>query len=47
MLKFLSKSAGIAGYVIQYGCITHCTFEYIGDLVLVIKIKKIFIAYYK
>ncbi|XP_058461033.1 mitochondrial inner membrane protease subunit 1 [Malaya genurostris] len=34
MFKTLSKVAGICGYVIQYGCITHCTFEYLGDFVV-------------
>lgn len=40
MFKFLSKSAGLIGYVIQYGCLTHCTFEYLGDFVVVIIKKK-------
>lgn len=35
MFKFLSKAAGVFGYVIQYGCLTHCTFEYLGDFVVV------------
>lgn len=35
MFKFLSKVVGICGYVVQYGCITHCTFEYLGDFVVV------------
>ncbi|KAL5277209.1 IMMP1L family protein [Megaselia abdita] len=34
MLRFLSKAAGAAGYVIQYGCLTHCVFEYVGDFVV-------------
>uniref|UniRef100_A0A182NRX7 Mitochondrial inner membrane protease subunit n=1 Tax=Anopheles dirus TaxID=7168 RepID=A0A182NRX7_9DIPT len=34
MFKFLSKAVGVCGYIIQYGCITHCTFEYIGDFVV-------------
>uniref|UniRef100_A0A1Q3F9C4 Mitochondrial inner membrane protease subunit n=1 Tax=Culex tarsalis TaxID=7177 RepID=A0A1Q3F9C4_CULTA len=34
MFKFLSKAAGVFGYVVQYGCITHCTFEYLGDFVV-------------
>ncbi|XP_055638997.1 mitochondrial inner membrane protease subunit 1 [Toxorhynchites rutilus septentrionalis] len=34
MFKVLSKLAGICGYVVQYGCITHCTFEYLGDFVV-------------
>ena len=35
MYKFLSKALGICGYIVQYGCITHCTFEYLGDFVVV------------
>lgn len=35
MLKHFAKSVGIFGYVIQYGCWTHCVFEYIGDFVIV------------
>lgn len=34
MYKFLSKALGICGYIVQYGCITHCTFEYLGDFVV-------------
>uniref|UniRef100_A0A182JUT0 Mitochondrial inner membrane protease subunit n=1 Tax=Anopheles christyi TaxID=43041 RepID=A0A182JUT0_9DIPT len=34
MYKFLSKALGVCGYFVQYGCITHCTFEYIGDFVV-------------
>lgn len=34
MFKFLSRAIGFTGYVIQYGCITHCTFEYLGDFVM-------------
>ncbi|XP_052870321.1 mitochondrial inner membrane protease subunit 1 [Anopheles cruzii] len=34
MFKFVSKALGVCGYIIQYGCITHCTFEYIGDFVV-------------
>ncbi|EDS28676.1 mitochondrial inner membrane protease subunit [Culex quinquefasciatus] len=34
MFKFLSKAAGVFGYVVQYGCLTHCTFEYLGDFVV-------------
>uniref|UniRef100_A0A182J9K8 Mitochondrial inner membrane protease subunit n=1 Tax=Anopheles atroparvus TaxID=41427 RepID=A0A182J9K8_ANOAO len=34
MFKFISKALGVCGYIIQYGCITHCTFEYIGDFVV-------------
>lgn len=35
MLKNLSKLLGFAGYVVQYGCWTHVTFEYAGDFVFV------------
>lgn len=34
MFRFVSKALGVCGYIIQYGCITHCTFEYIGDFVV-------------
>ncbi|XP_055586141.1 mitochondrial inner membrane protease subunit 1 [Uranotaenia lowii] len=34
MFKVLSKVVGICGYVVQYGCLTHCTFEYLGDFVV-------------
>ncbi|XP_065158085.1 mitochondrial inner membrane protease subunit 1 [Atheta coriaria] len=34
MRVFLSKLAGVTGYAIQYYCIAHCTFEYLGDLVM-------------
>lgn len=30
-----AKVLGVVGYLIQYGCITHCAFEYIGDFVIV------------
>ncbi|XP_053698329.1 mitochondrial inner membrane protease subunit 1 [Sabethes cyaneus] len=36
MFKTLAKIAGICSYVIQYGCVTHCAFEYIGDFVVCI-----------
>ena len=35
MLKHFAKSFGIFGYIVQYGCWTHCVFEYIGDFVIV------------
>lgn len=35
MFKLLSKTAGFAGYCLQYGCIAHCTFTYVGDFVIV------------
>ncbi|XP_037043480.1 mitochondrial inner membrane protease subunit 1 [Bradysia coprophila] len=34
MLKRFAKTIGVFGYVIQYGCWTHCVFEYIGDFVI-------------
>ncbi|XP_068597971.1 mitochondrial inner membrane protease subunit 1 isoform X2 [Brachionichthys hirsutus] len=30
----LGKSLGFVGYAVQYGCIAHCAFEYIGEVVL-------------
>lgn len=35
MLRRFAKTIGIFGYVVQYGCWTHCVFEYIGDFVIV------------
>ncbi|XP_050672547.1 mitochondrial inner membrane protease subunit 1 [Leptidea sinapis] len=32
--NFMGKSIGFAGYVLQYACVTHCAFEYIGDFVM-------------
>ncbi|XP_028649705.1 mitochondrial inner membrane protease subunit 1 [Erpetoichthys calabaricus] len=35
MIKnIISKSLGFIGYTVQYGCIAHCAFEYIGELVV-------------
>lgn len=34
-MKFFGKTCGFMGYVIQTACITHCTFEYVGDFVMV------------
>lgn len=31
----LGKTFRLLGYTIQYGCIAHCTFEYIGGVVMV------------
>lgn len=31
----LGKTLGFVGYAVQYGCIAHCTFEYIGEVVVV------------
>ncbi|KAL0839786.1 hypothetical protein ABMA28_016421 [Loxostege sticticalis] len=33
-LRILGKTCGFVGYVIQYACVTHCTFEYLGDFVM-------------
>ncbi|XP_072321833.1 mitochondrial inner membrane protease subunit 1 isoform X1 [Eucyclogobius newberryi] len=30
----LGKTLGFVGYTIQYGCIAHCAFEYIGEFVV-------------
>uniref|UniRef100_UPI00398F02F4 mitochondrial inner membrane protease subunit 1 isoform X2 n=1 Tax=Pristiophorus japonicus TaxID=55135 RepID=UPI00398F02F4 len=32
--RFFGKVLGFAGFTIQYGCIAHCTFEYLGDVVV-------------
>ncbi|CAG9762762.1 unnamed protein product [Ceutorhynchus assimilis] len=34
MRDHLVKLLGTLGYVFQYGCVVHCTFEYVGDFVL-------------
>ncbi|KAK1161740.1 mitochondrial inner membrane protease subunit 1 isoform X1 [Acipenser oxyrinchus oxyrinchus] len=31
--RAVGKTLGFVGYTIQYGCIAHCAFEYIGELV--------------
>lgn len=33
--KFIGKTCGFLGYALQYACITHCAFEYLGDFVMV------------
>lgn len=33
--SLLGKTLGFVGYTIQYGCIAHCAFEYIGEFVVV------------
>lgn len=38
--RVLGKTFGFVGYTIQYGCIAHCAFEYIGELV-VVRIKRL------
>ncbi|XP_013857334.1 mitochondrial inner membrane protease subunit 1 isoform X1 [Austrofundulus limnaeus] len=32
--RVLGKTLGFVGYTIQYGCIAHCAFEYIGEFVV-------------
>uniref|UniRef100_A0A3P9H4F7 Mitochondrial inner membrane protease subunit n=1 Tax=Oryzias latipes TaxID=8090 RepID=A0A3P9H4F7_ORYLA len=32
--QVLGKTLGFVGYTIQYGCIAHCAFEYIGEFVV-------------
>lgn len=41
MRPLFSKILGTVGYVIQYGCIAHCTFEYVGDFVVVSKASEV------
>lgn len=31
----LGKTLGFVGYTVQYGCIAHCAFEYLGEVVVV------------
>lgn len=45
--KVLGKTCGFLGYVLQYACITHCTFEYIGDFVMVGLKVKLFLFFTK
>ncbi|KAI5630756.1 peptidase s24-like domain-containing protein [Phthorimaea operculella] len=33
-LKIIGKTCGFVGYVVQYACVTHCAFEYVGDFVM-------------
>ncbi|XP_063800524.1 mitochondrial inner membrane protease subunit 1 [Pseudophryne corroboree] len=32
--RVAGKTLGFLGYAIQYGCIAHCTFEYVGEIVI-------------
>ncbi|KAG7164890.1 mitochondrial inner membrane protease subunit 1-like [Homarus americanus] len=32
--RLLGKWLGVAGYMVQYGCIAHCTLEFVGDFVV-------------
>ncbi|KAJ8984417.1 hypothetical protein NQ317_012480 [Molorchus minor] len=34
MRKFILSTIGSVGYIIKYGCVAHCTFEYVGDFVM-------------
>lgn len=33
--RTLGKTAAFVGYAIQYGCVAHCAFEYVGEVVVV------------
>lgn len=33
--RVLGTTLGFVGYTVQYGCIAHCAFEYIGEFVIV------------
>lgn len=35
MRNYFIKALGTLGYIVQCGCIAHCTFEYVGDFVVV------------
>lgn len=41
MLRRFAKAVGVFGYVIQYGCWTHCVCEYICDFVIVSRVEMI------
>ncbi|KAJ9581991.1 hypothetical protein L9F63_003681 [Diploptera punctata] len=30
----VAKFVGVVGYIVQYGCVTHCALEYLGDFVI-------------
>ncbi|XP_063602761.1 mitochondrial inner membrane protease subunit 1-like [Penaeus indicus] len=32
--RLLGRCLGVAGYMVQYGCIAHCTLEFVGDFVV-------------
>lgn len=34
MISWISKRLGFAYNILVYGCVTHCTFEYLGDFVV-------------
>jgi hypothetical protein len=33
--NYAAKLVGVLAYMVQYGCITHCVLEYVGDFVIV------------
>lgn len=33
--KYALKAVGAVATILQYGCVTHCALEYIGDFVVV------------
>uniref|UniRef100_A0A2K5DR94 Peptidase S26 domain-containing protein n=1 Tax=Aotus nancymaae TaxID=37293 RepID=A0A2K5DR94_AOTNA len=43
MLGVLGKTFQLVGYTIQYGCIAHCTFEYIGGVVIYVPVGHVWL----
>lgn len=39
-MKVLARLGRLARYTVAYAAMTHCTFEYIGDFVLVRRVRK-------
>jgi hypothetical protein len=37
--SYATKVAGVLAYMVQYGCITHCALEYVGDFVIVSRLS--------
>jgi hypothetical protein len=33
--NYAAKVVGVLAYMVQYGCMTHCVLEYVGDFVIV------------
>ena len=33
--SLLVKAIGVGAVIVQYGCIAHCTLEFVGDFVVV------------
>lgn len=49
--RVLGNTLAFVGYTVQYGCMAHCAFEYIGEFVVVriiniLDLIMIFFAYY-